>query len=137
MPNKKFHSAAVWMGGVSREREISLKSGKAIAAALRQAGVLVEEVDIGPGSLAVTAQKNPEAVFLALHGTGGEDGTIQETLEARRIPYTGSSPEGSRAAFFKDKSKEIFIRTGIPTPEYQLFDQTGLLQKLTFQAPGL
>ncbi len=133
--NKKFRSAVVWMGGVSREREISIKSGKAVAAALRQAGVLVEEVDIGSDSLKVPAQKNPEAVFLALHGTGGEDGTIQEILEARRVPYTGSSPEGSKAAFFKDQSKEIFTRVGIPTPEYQLFNRNNAVGKIGFSGP--
>ncbi len=123
------------MGGISREREISLKSGKAIANALRQVGVLVEEVDTGPDSLELPEQKNPEAVFLALHGMGGEDGTIQEILEARRIPYIGSGPEGSKSAFFKDQSKEIFMRAGIPTPEYQLFNRNDAAAKINFSGP--
>ena len=101
----RYKHVAVLKGGPSSEREVSLRSGSAVARGLRDAGYEVTEVDIQrtlnlPGTV--------EAVFIALHGEFGEDGQIQTLLEERRIPYTGSSPQSSRTSFDKRLSKDVF-----------------------------
>ena len=104
-----FHHVAVLMGGGSTEREISLVSGRAALAALREAGYDAEPV--------VLDEKNrfdlpagAEAAFLALHGAYGEDGGVQAELEARGVPYTGSGVESSRVSFDKTLSRAVFER---------------------------
>jgi len=117
---KRFNHVAVLKGGVSKEREISLRSGSAVAQGLRTAGYRVDEVDVqGPG---VSLAPGVEAVFVVLHGAFGEDGQIQQILEDRGIPYTGSSPASCRNAFDKVLSKAIFEKAGVPTPAYQVFE---------------
>jgi D-alanine-D-alanine ligase len=106
------------LGGPSSEREVSLRSGTAAAAALRSLGHHVEEVDPRDGSWILA--DNTEVVFLALHGSYGEDGTVQRQLEETGIPYTGCGVEASRIAFDKALSKELFIRNQVPTPRYQV-----------------
>jgi D-alanine-D-alanine ligase len=113
---QKFKKVAVLMGGPSAEREVSLRSGAAVARGLRAAGYAVDEVDARDGSLKFHA--DVEAVFVALHGTFGEDGEVQAQLRARQMPYTGSGAEASRRAFDKLQSKRVFVEAGIPTPEY-------------------
>jgi D-alanine-D-alanine ligase len=115
---KRFTRVAVLMGGDSAERDISLRSGRAVANGLREAGYDVREVDVrgrdfDPGA-------GVEAVFLALHGEFGEDGQMQAELERRGVPYTGSGPEASRAAFDKKLSKQIFAARGIPTADCEI-----------------
>jgi D-alanine-D-alanine ligase len=110
-------------GGVSEEREISLASGRAVAQGLRQAGYEVEEVDVR--GRAVVLGDGVEAVFVALHGEYGEDGGAQAELERRGVPYTGSGPEASRAAFDKRISKRVFVENGIPTPEHEILGRGG------------
>jgi D-alanine-D-alanine ligase len=110
----------VLMGGLSSEREISLITGKAVASALRRKGINVQEIDVGFDIANELKANNIELAFLALHGTYGEDGTIQGLLEYARIPYTGSGLLGSALAYDKIKSKEIFISNDIPTPAYQI-----------------
>lgn len=114
---KQFHHIAVIMGGPSAERDISLRSGAAVAAALRTCGYRVDEVDVV--STAVTLPPGVEAVFVALHGTFGEDGQVQAIFRARGIPYTGSGVEASRLAFDKIASKQQFIAHGLPTPPFE------------------
>ncbi|MBA4386913.1 MAG: D-alanine--D-alanine ligase [Verrucomicrobia bacterium] len=106
------------MGGPSSEREVSLRSGAAVAAGLRAAGYEVLEVDVKSGDLNLPG--GVEAVFIALHGAFGEDGTVQALLEKMRIPYTGSGPEASRRSFDKILSKKVFVGSGIPTPGYEI-----------------
>ncbi|MBI3192131.1 MAG: D-alanine--D-alanine ligase, partial [Pedosphaera parvula] len=89
----------VMLGGPSAEREVSLRSGTAVAGALRSLGHTVHELDPREDSWSLPAGTN--AVFLALHGTYGEDGTVQQRLEELRVPYTGCGPEASRIAFDK------------------------------------
>lgn len=113
-----FKHVAVLLGGPSAEREVSLKSGAAVARGLRQAGYTVTEVDPDPARFALPP--GVDAVFIALHGEFGEDGTVQELLRARGLPYAGSSPESSRLSFDKRLSKELFARHGIPTPRYEV-----------------
>lgn len=115
---KRFSRVAVLKGGTSKEREISLRSGAAVAGGLRQAGYIVQEIDIGGPDF--TIPDGVEAVFIALHGDFGEDGQIQRILEQRHIPYTGANPEGSWIAFAKNLTKDILVRHGITTPSYEI-----------------
>lgn len=115
---KRWKKVAVLKGGPSSEREVSLRSGAAVAHGLRQVGYEVEEVDVTGHDLDLPA--GIEAVFIALHGEFGEDGEVQSRLEARRIPYTGSGVMASRASFDKRMSKAIFQCSHIPSPDYEL-----------------
>lgn len=109
---RRFQRVAVLKGGPSSEREISLRSGAAVANGLRAAGYTVEEIDVVGRALDVPA--GIEAVFIALHGEFGEDGQVQALLNARGIPYTGSGAEASRVACDKRLSKQAFDQAGIP-----------------------
>ncbi len=109
---KKFHRIAVLKGGVSAEREVSLRSGAAVAKALRAAGYDVIEVDVTRRALELPA--GTEAVFLALHGEFGEDGEVQALLDARGVPYTGPGAAASRIAFDKQLTREAVARAGLP-----------------------
>jgi D-alanine-D-alanine ligase len=116
---KQAH-VAVLMGGSSAEREVSLRSGAAVARALREAGVTVTEVDVrGPD---FELPVGTEVVFVALHGTFGEDGAVQQILEECGVPYTGSDPEASARAFDKVAAKSEFVAAKIPTPRYKVMD---------------
>jgi len=108
----------VLLGGPSAEREVSLRSGAAVAAALRGLGHGVHEVDPTPGSLRLPTET--DVAFLALHGTYGEDGAVQAELEALGMPYTGCGIESSRIAFDKVLAKERMIGAGVPTPRYRV-----------------
>ena len=108
------------LGGPSAEREVSLRSGKAAAAALRSLGHQVQELDPQPGAWTLPA--GTEVVFLALHGAYGEDGSVQEELEKLRVPYTGCGPEASRIAFDKVLTKQRCLQAGVPTPRFEVFD---------------
>ena len=124
------HYITVLKGGPSAEREVSLRSGTAAAEALREAGYEVSEVIVDDADFALPA--DTELAFLALHGTFGEDGQVQEILEARGIPYTGANAEASRIAFNKEKTKEKFREHGVPTPEGQLVSR---LEEVTLSLP--
>jgi D-alanine-D-alanine ligase len=118
MTSRRFKKVGVLMGGPSSEREVSLRSGAAVANALRTVGYDVVEIDVTDRSLDVPA--GVEAVFVALHGEFGEDGGIQALLQAKGVPYTGSGPESSRRAFDKLLSKQVFINHDIPTPAFEV-----------------
>lgn len=109
------------LGGPSAEREVSLVTGTAVAKALRALGHRVQELDPKPGHWDLPA--GTEVVFLALHGTYGEDGTIQEELENLGVPYTGCGVEASRLAFDKVLTKQRCVEHGVPTARYQVFDR--------------
>jgi len=108
----------VLMGGSSAEREISLRSGRAVEQALRGQGFQVEGIDVGPDIVEVLRGKGVEVAFIALHGRGGEDGTIQGLLEVLGIPYTGSGVLASALAMNKLYSKKLFAFHGLLTPPY-------------------
>lgn len=110
----KSRQLVVFLGGPSAEREVSLRSGSPVAHALRSLGHVVTEIDPRPGSWQLPP--GTEAVFLALHGTYGEDGTVQAELEMTGIPYTGCGVEASQVAFDKRLAKQRFIASGVPTP---------------------
>lgn len=109
----------VLRGGPSAEREVSLRSGAAVAAALCSLGHVVQEVDPTPANLELPA--GTEVVFLALHGTYGEDGAVQAELEALGVPYTGCGVAASRLAFDKVLTKERCQSAGVPTPRWIVF----------------
>lgn len=115
---KRFQHIAVLKGGPSAERQVSLASGAAIAAALRARGYEVAELDVVRPELELPA--GIEAVFIALHGTFGEDGELQTLLERRGIPFTGSGSIASRLAFDKAASKRLFEQKGISTARYEV-----------------
>lgn len=111
---------AVLMGGPGSEREVSLASGKAVVEALKGRGLNAVAVDVTGPSLDL-----PEGAglcFNTIHGTFGEDGELQEILEAMNMPYTGAGIESSRLAFDKLASKEIFLADNVPTPTSEIVD---------------
>jgi len=108
---------AVLMGGPSAEREVSLRSGAAVAKALRSLGAVVTEVDVSGPDFVVPA--GTDLAYIMLHGTFGEDGQIQAILEQRGIPYTGEGVLGSKIAFDKILSKQKFDEAGVPTPAWK------------------
>ncbi|WP_207905816.1 D-alanine--D-alanine ligase [Aestuariirhabdus litorea] len=110
---------AVLYGGQSAEREVSLKSGRAVYNALLEEGVDVELIDCGPDVLEQLGDRF-DRVFIALHGRGGEDGTLQGVLDWANIPYTGSGVMASALAMDKYRSKLIWGALGLPTPPSQL-----------------
>jgi D-alanine-D-alanine ligase len=109
-------AVTVLCGGPGGEREVSLRSGRAVAAALRTAGHDVVEADISPDDLSALDRRGLDAVFVALHGTFGEDGRVQQILEDRGFAYTGSGPEACRLAMDKQAAKEVFAAHGLPVP---------------------
>jgi D-alanine-D-alanine ligase len=111
---KKFHNVAVLKGGFSAEREVSLESGAAIANGLRKAGYSVTEIDVTTPDFTVPA--GIEAVFIALHGTFGEDGGAQTRLTELGLPYVGADIESSRISFDKILTEERLRRAGVPVP---------------------
>ncbi len=118
---KRFSRVAVLKGGFSKEREVSLRSGAAVAEGLRQAGYVVDEVDILDKDF--TVPSGVEAAFITLHGIFGEDGQIQQILEQKHIPYTGAGPQASWLAFAKNLAKDIMTRHKISTPVYEILRQ--------------
>jgi len=114
---------AVLMGGPSAEREVSLRSGAASSAALRRAGWRVCDVDVRGPDFALDA--DTAVAFLALHGTFGEDGTLQRLLEERGVAYTGCGVEASRDCFDKECSKRIFEAAGVPSARYEMLTANG------------
>ncbi|MBB3330024.1 D-alanine-D-alanine ligase [Halomonas campaniensis] len=108
---------AVIYGGHSAEREVSLKSGAAVLAALQRAGVDAIGYDPADGGLVGLEALAPDRVFIALHGRGGEDGTLQGALELLGIPYTGSGVLASALGMDKQRTKLVWQALRLPTPE--------------------
>lgn len=107
-------TVAVIMGGPSAEREVSLSTGKECAAALRDAGYRVVEIDAGPNLAGALSEAEPDVVFNALHGPLGEDGCVQGMLEWMRLPYTHSGVLASALALDKERTKAIYRSAGLP-----------------------
>jgi len=108
--------AAVLMGGIGEERDISIQSGRCIAQALQQAHLDVVTADIQPDNLSILEDGDIDVFFIALHGRFGEDGRIQQILEDKELIYTGSAPTASKLAFDKIASKKAFTEAGVATP---------------------
>ena len=109
--------AVVLAGGLTFERDVSLRSGRRVADALRSVGVDVELLDADAGLLPALAAFRPDAVFIALHGGPGEDGAIRGVLDLASIPYVGSEPHSCRTAFDKPTAKSVVAAAGVSTPE--------------------
>jgi D-alanine-D-alanine ligase len=118
MATKKI--VAVLMGGPSSEREISLRSGRAVCEALKGTEYEPVAIDTVDEWLDELSSIKPQVAFIALHGKFGEDGTVQALLEELKMPYTGSGVQASRLAMDKASSVKIFKAAGIPTPEYMI-----------------
>lgn len=121
------------LGGASAEREVSLRSGVAVAGALRRLGHEVCELD--PRQMGWELPAGTQVVFLALHGAYGEDGTVQLELERLGVPYTGCDPESSRVAFDKVLTKVRCIQGGVPTPGYVVIDSPDAAWPAGWQPP--
>jgi D-alanine-D-alanine ligase len=119
---QSFGKVAVMLGGESAERAVSLKSGAAVLAALRRAGVDAHAFDPAERPLSALKDEGFARVFIALHGRGGEDGCLQGALELMKIPYTGSGVLASALAMDKWRSKLAWRAAGIPVPEFVLVD---------------
>jgi D-alanine-D-alanine ligase len=118
MSELKTKTVGVVMGGVSAEREVSLRSGRAVAEALRQRGHRVKEVDVDAGVAEQLRSSGIDVAFICLHGGWGEDGRFQALCEMLGIHYTGSGVLASGLAMNKSQAKAIFVQNQIPTPDY-------------------
>lgn len=130
--SKSLH-ITVMLGGPSAEREVSLRTGKAVAKALRSIGHEVEELDPkGPGW---KLSPETQVVFLALHGTFGEDGTVQAMLDEMDVPYTGCDAESSRVGFDKLLTKQKCVAAGVPTAKFEVIESASAPWPNGWQSP--
>lgn len=116
---------AVVMGGPSTEREVSIASGRGIAAALERLGYDVRTLDFDANFARAIGEVAPDVVFNALHGAGGEDGTIQGVLDWLHVPYTGSDLRSCAISMDKHLTKKLLSAEGLPTPAWDTFDFDG------------
>ncbi len=119
--NKKV---AVLFGGASAEREVSLKSGAAVTSGLQRAGIDAHGLDTADYNVASLRKDGFTHAFIALHGRGGEDGSMQGALEQLGIPYTGSRVLGAALAMDKIRTKQIWQAMGLPTASYRIVTST-------------
>ncbi len=122
-----FGRVAVLMGGWSAEREVSLKSGAAVLAALQARKVDAHGIDADRQILHVLAAGQFDRAFIVLHGRGGEDGVIQGALEVLGLPYTGSGVLASALGMDKLRTKQLWLGVGLPTPPYCLIESAAEL----------
>ena len=128
--NQRFGKVAVLMGGISVEREVSLKSGAAVVDALVSQGVDAHGIDAQPNNIGLLQAQGFERVFNSLHGTWGEDGVVQGALESIGMPYTGSGVLGCALSMDKIRSKQIWQTLGLPTAKYKTVTQQEDLDNL-------
>src|SRR3989304_4053391 len=126
----KPKNVVVLMGGISPEREISLRSGNAVARALKEAEFNVTCIDVKDEKIEELDRMDIDVAFIALHGYFGEDGGVQQLLESKGIPYTGSGINASRLAMDKLATKKCFIEAGIRTPDYITVTEFQELQEM-------
>jgi D-alanine-D-alanine ligase len=120
----KYGKVAVLMGGASGEREISLRSGKAVLTALLNSGVDAHGVDVDQNIFSFLQVNNFDRAFIALHGCGGEDGAIQGGLELLGLPYTGSAVMASSICMNKVMTKKLWTTSGVKSPKFMLVDKS-------------
>lgn len=128
--NKDYGKVAVLMGGQSGEREISLKSGNAVLKALRENNIDAHGIDVDNNIFSLLMSENYDRVFIALHGCGGEDGTIQGGLKICDIPFTGSGVMASSICMNKIMTKQIWKAADIRTPDYLIISETTSFEQL-------
>jgi len=114
---------AVLKGGDSLERQVSLRSGARVEDALQRLGHEAVPIDVGPDLVDRLTAERPDVAFVALHGRGGEDGTVQELLELLGIPYTASGPSACMRCMDKVVAKHALRDAGVPTPDFYAFSQ--------------
>jgi D-alanine-D-alanine ligase len=119
---------AVLKGGRSLERQVSLRSGARVEDALHRLGHDVLPIDVGPDLVDRLVTGAPDVAFVALHGRGGEDGTVQELLELLGVPYTASGPSACIRCMDKVVTKHALRDAGIPTPDFYAFSQTAFAE---------
>jgi D-alanine-D-alanine ligase len=115
---------AVLKGGSSLERQVSLRSGARVEDALARLAHEVVPIDVGGDLVDRLQESAPDVAFVALHGVGGEDGTVQELLEILGVPYTGSGVLACMRSMDKVLAKHLLVEAGIPTPEFFAFNET-------------
>lgn len=120
---ERLGRVGVLFGGRSAEREISLKSGAAVVAALEAVGVDCVALDMGRDSIAQLQSAGLDRAFIALHGPGGEDGRIQAVLEYLDIPFTGSDVQSSAIAMDKLRTKQLWRGVGVRTPDFAVLGE--------------
>lgn len=125
-----MNKVLVLMGGTSEEREVSLKSGKAVYEGLKDAGYEVEALDFTPETMHRIKEISPDIVFITLHGKNGEDGTVQGYLELLGIPYTGSGVLASAVCMNKVITKKLLGFEGLPTADFQVIKKRGFNRDL-------
>jgi D-alanine-D-alanine ligase len=134
MDPQEFGKVAVLLGGRSAEREVSLKSGAAVLAALQRSGVDAHGFDPAERDLHELKEQGFARVFIALHGRFGEDGTVQGALELMGIPYTGSGVMASALAMDKFRTKLVWQAMSLPVPDFNLLtpasDWNAVVQQL-------
>jgi D-alanine-D-alanine ligase len=135
VPKRTHNSIAVLQGGLSAEREVSLRSGAAVAEALRGEGYAVTEIDVGRDVAGVLGELKPDACFNALHGKFGEDGCVQGILEMLEIPYTHSGVLASALALHKERAKDVMKLAGVPVAEARLITRGEALEAHPMKPP--
>jgi D-alanine-D-alanine ligase len=115
---------AVLKGGRSLERGVSLRSGARVEDALERLGHEVLPIDVGPDLVKRLVAERPEVAFVAMHGVGGEDGTVQELLEILGVPFTGPGAAACARCMDKVQAKDAIEDAGLPTPDWFAFNQT-------------
>ena len=125
-----FGKVAVLMGGWAAEREVSLKSGKAVLDGLLEKGVDAHAVDVGRDVFDVLRERKFDLVFNMLHGRGGEDGEIQGGLEVLQIPYTGCGVMSSAICMDKLMTKRIWMGSGLATPAFEILTKESDFEKV-------
>lgn len=134
-PKRTYEHVAVLMGGWSAEREISLKSGTAVADALEGEGYRVTRVDVDRSVAQTLAELKPDACFNALHGRFGEDGCMQGILECLSIPYTHSGVLASALAMHKERAKDVMRLAGVPVAEAALVTRAEAAARHVIEPP--
>jgi D-alanine-D-alanine ligase len=141
LPELRTKRIGVLLGGMSVEREISLRTGAAVVAALRGRGYAVTEIDVDTNLPTRIAEAKIDLAFIALHGRYGEDGCVQGLLESIFIPYTGSGVLASALGMEKVFAKQVFAAHRIPTPRHCAFltpdAAEAALDSLPFQLPAV
>lgn len=125
-----MNKVLVLMGGTSEEREVSLRSGKAVYEGLKEAAYEVEALDFTPETMHRIKEISPDIVFITLHGKNGEDGTVQGYLELLGIPYTGSGVLASAVCMNKVITKKLLGFEGLPTADFQVIKKRGFNRDL-------
>lgn len=127
----KDREISVLMGGWSTEREISLKTGRAVVDSVKSMGLSVRSVDLSSPEQAIKLVDSLDLVFIALHGRGGEDGFIQAILEEKNIQFTGSNSKSCELSMNKSETKKIWRELSLPTPDFVEIKNAGTTKTQT------